>query len=193
MPEEKGKENNQEKYIPAKGARYWKRGGLGGGGGNDDAVFHRIVLFQGFDELGHGRTLLANSDVDAVELELLIVAVVPSLLVQHGIKRNSSLSGLTITDDQLTLTTTNWHHGIDRFETGLDWLVDGSTGQNTRSLDLSTGASRGFDGALAIDGVTKSINNTTKHSLADRNIDLNGVSSAQQHLLGLILRSGRFA
>ena len=123
-----------------------------------------------------GRPLLADSDVNAVELLGLVVAAVPSSLVQHSIKGNGCLSCLTITDDQFTLTTTNWHHGIDGFETGLDWLVDGSTGQNTRSFDLGTNTSAGFDGAFSVDGVPKSIDDATEHGFADWNIDLRGVS-----------------
>lgn len=105
-----------------------QRGGLGGGGGYDDGILHGVVLLQGLDELSNGRPLLADSDVDAVELLGLVVGVVPSLLVQDSIQGDSSLSGLTITDNQLTLATTDGHHGVDGLETSLDGLVDGSSG-----------------------------------------------------------------
>ena len=154
-----------------------KRGSFRGSGSNDDAVFHRVVLLQGFDELGDGRALLTDGDVDTIKLLSLIVAIVPSSLVQHSVECDSSLSGLTITNDQLTLTTTNRDHGVDGFETGLYRLVDRSSRKNTRSLDLSTGAPRGLDRAFAIDRVSESIDDTTKHSLADWDIDLGGVSS----------------
>ena len=79
---------------------------------------------------------------------------------------------MTITNDQLTLATTNWHHGVDGLQTGLDRLVDGTTGQDTRSLDLSTAALGGLDWALAIDWVAESVDGTAEETLTDTNVDL---------------------
>jgi hypothetical protein len=79
---------------------------------------------------------------------------------------------LTITNNQLTLTTADGHHGVDGLETSLYWLVDGTTGQDTGSLELSTALLGGLDGTLSIDGVAESVNNTSEKSLADRDVDL---------------------
>jgi hypothetical protein len=38
------------------------------GRGDDDGVFHRAVLFERLHDLRDGRALLADGDVDAVEL-----------------------------------------------------------------------------------------------------------------------------
>ena len=43
----------------------------------------------------------------------------PSLLVDDRIDRNRCLTGLSVTDDQLTLSTSDRHHGIDCLDTGL--------------------------------------------------------------------------
>jgi hypothetical protein len=149
-----------------------KRGGFGGGGSNDDGVLHSIVLLKSLDELGNGGSLLSDGNVYTVELLGLVVSVVPSLLVQHGVKGNSGLSGLTITNDQLTLSTSNGHHCVDRFETSLYGLVDGSARQNARRLQLGTALLGGLDGSLAINWVSESVNNTAEHLNSDRNIDL---------------------
>ena len=149
-----------------------QRSGLGSSSGDDGDVLHGIGLLKGLDELGNGGTLLTDGNVDAVELLGLVVGVVPSLLVQHSIEGDGSLSGLTITDDKLTLTTTNWHHGVDGLETGLDRLVHGAAGQDTWSLDLSTAALSGLDWALAIDWVAESIDDTAEKTLTDTNVDL---------------------
>ena len=93
-------------------------------------------------------------------------------LVEHGIESDSSLSGLTVTDDQLTLTTANGNHGVDGLETSLDGLTDGLTGQDTGSLELRTAPLGGLEGTLAVDGVTEGINDTAEKSLADGDIDL---------------------
>jgi len=120
------------------GSKVLKRSGLGSSGGDDNRVLHSIVLLKSLNELGDGRSLLTDGDVDAVKLLLLVGAVVPSLLVEHGIQSDSGLSGLTITNNKLTLASANGNHGVDGLETSLDGLADGLTGQNTGGLELST-------------------------------------------------------
>ena len=104
-----------------------QRSGLGGGSGNDDGVLHGVVLLKRLNKLSNGGSLLADGNVHTVQLLALVRSVVPSLLVEDGVEGNGGLSGLTITNDQFTLTTTDWHHGVDRLETGLHWLTDGLT------------------------------------------------------------------
>ena len=152
-----------------------ERSGLRGGGGDDDGVLHGVVLLEGLDELSNGRSLLTDGDVDTVELLLLVVAIVPSLLVKDGVKTNGSLTGLTITNDQLTLTTADGNHGVDGLKTSLDGLVDGLSGQNTGSLELGTALLGGLDGTLAVNGVTESVDDTAEHLRADRNVNLGSV------------------
>jgi hypothetical protein len=156
----------------SEGSEVLQRSGLGSSSSNDDGVLHGVVLLKGLNELSDSGTLLTDGNVDTVQLLALVGSVVPSLLVKHGIESNSGLSGLTVTNDQLTLTTADGDHGVDRLQTSLDGLVDGATGQNTRGLELSTALGLGVDGALAIDGVTKGINDTAKKFGTDRNVDL---------------------
>ena len=144
---------------------------LGGGGGNDDGVLEGIVLLQSLDELSDGGTLLTDGDVDTVELLGLVLAVVPSLLVEDGIEGDGGLASLTITNDQLTLTTSNGHHSVDGLETSLHRLVDGTTGQDTGSLDRGTATLSGLDGALAVNGVAESIDDTSEELGADGDVD----------------------
>ena len=171
---QKRKEQGRE-YIPSERSNVLERSGLGGGGGDDNGVLHGVVLLEGLDELGDGGTLLTDGDVDAVKLLGLVGGVVPTLLVKDGVKTNGSLTGLTVTNDQLTLTTANGNHGVDGLETSLHRLVDGLARQDTGGLELSTTSLLGVDGALAVNGVTQSIDNTAEHFRADRDIDLEGV------------------
>lgn len=152
-----------------------QRSGLRGSGGNDNRVLHGVVLLKGLDELSDGRTLLTDSNVDAVELLGLVVGVVPPLLVEDGVKSDGSLTGLTVTNDQLTLTTANGNHGVDGLETSLYGLVDGVTGENTGGLLLGTTLLSGLDGTLAVDGVAEGVNDTAEKSLADGDVDLNSL------------------
>lgn len=154
------------------GSDVLKGSGLGGGGSDDDGVLHGVVLLKGLDELGDGGTLLTDGDVDAVELLGLVVGVVPTLLVKDGVEGDGSLSGLTVTNDQLTLTTANGNHGVDGLKTSLDRLVDGLARQNAGSLELSTALLLGVKGALAVNGVTESVDDTAEKLGTDGNIDL---------------------
>jgi hypothetical protein len=155
---------------------YLKRRSFGGGGGNDDGVLHGVVLFKGLDQLGNGGSLLSDGYVDTVELLLLVAAVVPSLLIKDGVESNGGLSGLTITNDQFTLATSNGHHGVDGLETSLHGLADGLTGENAGSLELGTALLGGLDGTLSVDGVAESVDYTSEKGLANWDVDLEVVS-----------------
>lgn len=156
----------------SEGSEVLQRSGLRSSGSNDNGVLHGVILLKGLDELSDSGTFLANGNVDTVELLALVGRVVPSLLVKHSIESNSGLTSLTVTNDQLTLTTADGDHGVDTLQTSLDRLVDGTTGQDTRGLELSTALGLGVDGALAINGVTKGVNDTPKEFGTDRNVDL---------------------
>jgi hypothetical protein len=170
------------------GSEVLKRSGLGGGGSDDDGVLHGIVLLEGLDELGDGGTLLTNGDVDTVQLLGLLGAIVPLLLVKNGVEGDGGLSGLTITNNQLTLTTTDGDHGVNALDTSQHGLTDGLTGENTGGLDLGTATLRGGDGALSIDGVTEGIDDTAQKSLTDGEIDnvtgtLDGITLANETIV----------
>jgi hypothetical protein len=153
------------------GSEVLEGGSLRGSGGDDDGVLHGVVLLKGLDELSDGGSLLAYGDVDTVELLGLVSALVPSLLVEDGVNGDGGLSGLTITNDQLTLATTNRNHGVDGLETGHHRLVDGATGQDTGGLDGGTATLGSLNGTLAVNGVTKGVDDTSKETRADGDVD----------------------
>jgi hypothetical protein len=67
------------------------------------------VIFKDLHNVGDSGSLLADSDVDAVKLlGVLGVGVVEGgLLVDDGIDGDGSLSSLSVTNDELSLATTN--------------------------------------------------------------------------------------
>jgi hypothetical protein len=146
-------------------------GGVGSGGDNDDAVFQAIGLLENVNELADGGLLLANSDVDAVELLALITFFVESPLVEDGIEGDGGFTGLSITNDQLTLTTTDWDQGIDGFQTRLHRFVYGLSGNDTWGLDVDTSSFFAVDGSLAVQGVTEWINDASQELWADWDVD----------------------
>lgn len=59
---------------------------------NHNGVFHSIGISQPLHQLCHSGSLLANGNVDTVELLLLIFAFVETSLVDDGVNGNRSFS-----------------------------------------------------------------------------------------------------
>ena len=170
------------------GSEVLERGGFGSGRGDDDGVLHRVVLLQSLYELGDGGSLLSDGDVDAVELGGFVLSVVPSLLVEDGVDGDGGLSGLSITDDELSLSTTDGNHGVDRLESSQHGLRDGLSGKDSGSLDLRSSSLGGLDRSFSIDGVTQGVDDSTQHGRSDRNIDdvsssLDGISLLDESIV----------
>ena len=85
-----------------------KRSGVGGGGSDNDGVFESVSLLEESHDVGNGRSLLTNGDVDAVEGLAVVSGLKGGLLVKDSVNSNSGLTGLTISDDKLSLTSSNW-------------------------------------------------------------------------------------
>ena len=62
-----------------------------------------------------------------------------SLLVNNRIDRDRCLTGLTVSDDQLTLSSSDRHHGVNCLDTCLKRGIYGFSLDNTvgNTLDLS--------------------------------------------------------
>jgi hypothetical protein len=154
---------------PVNGARYCIGSRVGSGRGDDDRVFQSAAFFEHLDELGNGRTLLADCDVDAVELLALVIACVHWLLVEERVENDRGLAGLTVTNDELALAAANRDQRIDCLQASRHRLVHRLARQNARCLDVDAHHRGAFDRALAIDRVAERVDNAAKQALADRN------------------------
>jgi hypothetical protein len=83
--------------------------GIGGSGGNNDGILECVLLSEGLHDVSNGGSLLSNSDIDAVKLLVLVTGVESSFLVKDSINSNGGLAGLSISNDKLTLSSTNGH------------------------------------------------------------------------------------
>ena len=61
------------------------------------------VLYQGC----HGRSFLSDSNIDTINRVALLIE---ALLIDDSINGNGCLTCLAVTNDKLTLTTTNRNH-----------------------------------------------------------------------------------
>ena len=69
-----------------------QRRGVGCGGTDNHRVLQRIGVVQALHQLRHGRSLLPDGHVDAVELLLLVRRLVEPLLIDDGIDSDGGLS-----------------------------------------------------------------------------------------------------
>src|SRR6202171_4585011 len=152
---------------PVNGAMYC----IGGGGRDDDRVFQRALLLQHLDELRDGRALLADRDIDAIQLDLLVAGGVDRLLVQDGVERDCGLAGLAVADDQLALAAADRDQRIDRLQPGRHRLVDRFARDDAGRPDVEAHPLVGLDRALAVNGITERIDDAAEQALADGGID----------------------
>ena len=76
-------------------------------------LLHSISVSKPLDNLGNGGSLLSNSHIDAEQLLLGISGIIEPLLIDDGINGDSSFASLSVSNDQLTLATTNGHKRVD--------------------------------------------------------------------------------
>lgn len=112
-----------------------------------------------------------------------MVSMARAVLLQRKSKRSVSnehkrggslclcLPSLSVTNDQLTLTTANGHQGIDGLDTSLHRLAHRHTWDDAGGFDADTETILGVDGTLAVDGVTQSIDNTAEQFITDWDVD----------------------
>merc|ERR1719410_266282 len=139
------------------GGEVLQRSGVGGGSRDDDGVLHGVGVSEPLHNLSDSGPLLANGDVDTVQLLLGVISLVEALLVDDGINGDGGLASLSVTDDQLTLATANGHKGVDGLDASLHGLRHRLPGDDARRLQANPEPLAGAEGTLAVNGVSKSV------------------------------------
>ncbi|SUH18902.1 Uncharacterised protein [Salmonella enterica subsp. enterica] len=78
-------------------------------------------------------------------------------------------TGLTVTDDQFTLTTTDWDHGVNGFITGLHRLIDRLTIDNARRNGFNGREAVIINRTFTVDWRTQGVYHTSQQAAANRN------------------------
>src|SRR5690606_10690747 len=138
---------------------------------DDDRIFERAALLQHLDELRHGGALLADGDVDAVELLALVVALVERLLVEEGVEDDGGLAGLAVADDQLALAAADRDQRVDRLEAGGHRLVHRLPRDDAGRFDVDAATLIGLDRTLAVDRIAESVHDAAEQRRTDRHVD----------------------
>ena len=82
------------------------------------------------------RALLADGDVDALDLQLRVAALPVLELVDDRVDRDCALARAAVANDELTLPSTDWGHGVDRLDSGLQRLLNRLPLDDGRRLHL---------------------------------------------------------
>mmetsp|Transcript_26009 Transcript_26009/g.66163 ORF Transcript_26009/g.66163 Transcript_26009/m.66163 type:complete len:233 (-) Transcript_26009:266-964(-) len=152
------------------GCKVLERSRLGSRCGDDDRVVEGAALFECLDDLGHGRTLLTDSDIHTEQLfAFALGGIIGRLLVQDGVDAHGGLAGLAITNDEFALTAANRDHGINSLDTRHHGLVNGFARDDARGLYVNTCAlSNVGQRALAVDWLTQRVHDATEQAFAYR-------------------------
>src|SRR5690606_11355806 len=130
------------------------------------------LLLEHLDELRDGGALLADRDVDAIELLALRSAGdIERLLIENGVQRDRGLAGLTVADDQFALPAADRDQGVDGLEAGRHRLVHRLARDNAGGLDVNALALGALDRTLAVDRIAQRIDHAAEQALADRRVD----------------------
>src|SRR5690606_1442673 len=149
---------------PGEGRIELHRRGVAGVGRHHGGIGHGAGLFQHLYRTGHGGSLLANGDIDAVHG---LTSLVEFLLVDDGVDRHRALAGLAVTDDQLPLSAPYGDHGINGLDARLQRFLHGLAEDHARRLALNRHLiGLALDGPLSIDGLAQGVHYATHDALA---------------------------
>ena len=86
-----------------------ERSGVRCGGCHHDGILHAVSVFEEAANVGYSGSLLANGDIDTVEGLGVVASLEDSLLIDDGVDCDGGFTGLSVTNDQLTLASANRH------------------------------------------------------------------------------------
>mmetsp|Transcript_2295 Transcript_2295/g.6024 ORF Transcript_2295/g.6024 Transcript_2295/m.6024 type:complete len:482 (+) Transcript_2295:536-1981(+) len=152
------------------GGEELQRRGVRGGGRHDGGVLQAVVLAQDLEELGDGGALLADRDVDAVEVRLLVWRRVDRLLVQDRVDGDGGLSRLPVPDDELTLAAANGDEAVHGLQARGHRLVHALARDDAGRLQLDAAPLLGGDGPLAVDGRSQGVHYPAEKGVADGHV-----------------------
>ena len=128
-----------------------------------DGVSHGALLLQHGDDGAHRGELLSDCNVDADE-------ALP-LLVDDRVDRHGGLAGLTVANDQLALSATDWDECVDRLDARLHWRGDRLAADHARRNALNGATLLCVDRTLAIQWTTERIDNATDQFWPNRHLN----------------------
>ena len=124
------------------------------------------MLLEVFHKSGNSRSLLSDGYIYTIHW---FSSLIEALLIDDGINGDSSLTCLPVTNDKLTLSSSDRNHRIDRLDTRLQRFLHGLAIDHSRSLSVEwhlKGVGE-VDVSLTVDSLSKRIDDTSKHVVVD--------------------------
>ena len=151
-------------------------GGIRGGRGDDDRIFHGVVRLEDPDHAGDVRVLLADADVDRIErAEIRVAALLARLvdlrLVDDRIHRDRGLAGRAVADDELARAAADREHRVDRQDPGLHRLADAPAFDDAGGDVFHRKKLCGIDGAFSVERLAEGIDHAAEEPFADRDLE----------------------
>ncbi|OPZ77877.1 MAG: hypothetical protein BWY77_01613 [bacterium ADurb.Bin431] len=131
-----------------------------GGGSDDNRVLHGAVILEGLDHLRHGRGLLADGNIDADDVGIL--------LVDKGVHYQGGLADLAVADDQLALAAADGDHRVDRLDARLQRLLHRLALGHTQGLAFDGAEILGVDRPLAVHRLAEGVDHPAQQLRPDR-------------------------
>ncbi len=131
---------------------------------HDDRVVHGTIGTKRVNNTCNRGILLANSHVDA---DHGVFRAPVFLLVDDGVDGHGGLAGLSVANDQFSLTATDGNHGVDGLDTGLQWFLHRLTCSDAGCDDIELHRAGAVDGTLAVQWRTERIDHSAEHGFAD--------------------------
>ena len=151
------------------GSDVLQRRGIAGRRAEDDGIPQRVVRLQRLHELRNARRLLADGDIDAHDVLIL--------LVEDRVERNGRLAGLAVADDEFALAAADGEHGIDGQKSRLHGLVDRLAVDDAGGGSFNGVIIRFGNFALAVDRRAERIDHAAEKRISDR--DTGGSAAAE--------------
>ena len=131
--------------------------------GDDDRVVHRPGLLEDLLDLDDGGHALADRDVDADQVLVLVV--------DDRVDADRGLAGLAVADDQLALAATDRDHRVDRLEARLHRLLDRLALDDAGRLELGRARLGRVDVALVVERAAERVDEAAEQLVADRDLE----------------------
>ena len=154
---------------------------LTGRSGNYSGVAHRAVLRQSLNNRSNRGRLLSYGNIDTFH-------ALP-LLIDNGINSDRRLTGLSVADDQLTLSSSDRHHGVNSLDTCLQRCIYGFSCDNAGCNSLNFTIFISLDRPFAVNRLSKGIHNTPEHAVTYRHLNHSSCSLYDIPLIDVVLAS----
>src|SRR3972149_6050754 len=159
--------NSSPTAQPAYGARYWRATGSAAVAATTTegsiAPGSRPVPLQRRHQRRHLRGLLADRHVDADQ--------VAALLGDHRVQADRRLPREAVADDQLSLATADWDHGVHGLDSRVHGAVHALAHHHVGRDALHRPGLVRLDGTFAIQRLAQRVHDTADEAIADGHLD----------------------